>query len=107
MTKKEIGNYLKYLRLKNNYKQTDLAEMIGVSRGKLYRIESGQNYELGSLISILHIFGEQLYIAPEKGYTDHLINEVTRKLERKISEIVDKQLDNKLEITEDFIKQFI
>lgn len=84
MTREEIGKYIKYLRIKNNYTQDQLAERTGYSRTKIRRIENGGQYAISGLLDVLEVFKETLYIAPKEGYANHIISEAAIRLEQKI-----------------------
>jgi transcriptional regulator with XRE-family HTH domain len=85
MTKNEIGNYIKYLRKKNNYTQQQVADRSNIGRMTLCRLELGdRNTTLGTLLKILEVLNEELYIAPNDGYHNHLVQKIGSQIEQSI-----------------------
>lgn len=55
----QIGDMIKYLRIKNEYTQTELAEMLGIQLTTMQKYESGaiKNVKLETLQKLCQIFG--------------------------------------------------
>jgi len=50
---RQIGNYIKHLRLQQNKTQAQLADMAGLNRWTISQIENGESVTLNSFIQIL------------------------------------------------------
>ena len=50
---RQIGNYIKHVRLRQNKTQAQLADMAGLNRWTIGQIENGESITLTSLIQIL------------------------------------------------------
>ncbi|MCA1763694.1 MAG: helix-turn-helix domain-containing protein [Flavobacteriales bacterium] len=50
---KQIGQYIRHVRVKQNRTQAQLAEMAGLNRWTISQIENGESITLASLIQIL------------------------------------------------------
>jgi len=80
MHKKEIGKHIRYLRMKNKFRQEDVCRISGITRKTLSRIEAGDtNYTIDILIKILDIFNEGVFIShnditPNKTISDFIFS---------------------------------
>lgn len=84
MKKEEILKYIKYLRLKHNYTQQQLADKVGIERCNLSRLERGGNPTLDTLIKIITIFDEQIHISPKNAYHNHLVQKIGSEIKEFI-----------------------
>jgi transcriptional regulator with XRE-family HTH domain len=71
-----IGQTLKTLRLKKNYKQTYVAEQLLITQGYLSRIENDNNYPT---IEVLHKFAQFYKVNPPLEYT------ITEQFRKKLN----------------------
>lgn len=58
---KQIGRYIRHIRLQQNKTQAQLAEMAGLNRWTISQIENGESVTLMSLIQILRAL-DSLYV---------------------------------------------
>ncbi|MFC2097477.1 helix-turn-helix domain-containing protein [Bacteroidota bacterium] len=58
---KQIGSYIRHMRLQQNKTQAQLAEMAGLNRWTISQIENGESITLTSLIQILRAL-DSLYV---------------------------------------------
>ena len=58
---KQIGSYIKHVRLQQNKTQAQLAEMAGLNRWTISQIENGESITLSSLIQIMRAL-DSLYV---------------------------------------------
>ena len=68
---KQIGNYLRHVRLKQNKTQAQLAEMAGLNRWTISQIEKGESVTLTSLIRILRAM-DNLYLLEAFEFSDEI-----------------------------------
>ena len=54
--KKEIGHAIKFLRKRNKISQSELAELLDLSRITIQNLESGKNFTINTLLKVLQHF---------------------------------------------------
>lgn len=60
--RKSIGESIEHLMIENGYGKDRLQKESGVSKTIIYKILRGQNYEIISLIKIIHTLGASIFI---------------------------------------------
>ena len=80
MTKKDMASYIKYLRKKHNYTQQQLSNKLKIGRSTLVRIENEGNPTFETLLKVVEIFNEEIYICPKNTYHDKLVHEIGNKI---------------------------
>ena len=68
---KQIGSYIRHIRLQQNKTQAQLAEMAGLNRWTISQIENGDSITLTSLIQILRAL-DSLYVLKAFEVTDEI-----------------------------------
>lgn len=97
---KVFGNLLKDYRMKFGYKQSELAEKLGISEKYVSRIENGiGGVRKETLINFMNILG----ISPNIMYKDFITNPKIKK-EIKISEELTTLSEKKLDFLLELIK---
>jgi len=84
VNKNEIIKYIKYLRLSNGYTQQQLADILGLGRMTIVRIEQEGNPTLDTLLKILSHFNEQLNITPNDNSHNSLIRIIGNEIKESI-----------------------
>jgi transcriptional regulator with XRE-family HTH domain len=68
---KQVGRYIRHVRLRQNKTQAQLAEMAGLNRWTISQIENGESVSLGSLIQILRAL-DSLYVLKDFEVQDEI-----------------------------------
>lgn len=68
---KQIGSYIKHVRLQQNKTQAQLAETAGLNRWTISKIENGESVTLMSLIQILRAL-DNLYVLKAFEFSDQI-----------------------------------
>jgi transcriptional regulator with XRE-family HTH domain len=68
---KQIGSYIKHVRLQQNKTQAQLAETAGLNRWTISQIENGESITLMSLIQILRAL-DSLYVLKAFEFSDQI-----------------------------------
>ena len=82
---KQIGGYIKHIRLEQNKTQVELAKMAGLNRWTISQIENGESITLMSLIQILRAL-DCLYVLNTFEVVDEISPLEYAKLKKKKKE---------------------
>jgi transcriptional regulator with XRE-family HTH domain len=84
---KQMGSYIRHMRLQQNKTQAQLAEMAGLNRWTISQIENGESVTLMSLIQILRAL-DSLYVLNAFEFSDEISPLEYAKLKKKQKERV-------------------
>ena len=82
---KQIGSYIRHVRLQQNKTQAQLAEMAGLNRWTISQMENGESTTLTSLIKILRSL-DSLYVLNAFEVSDEISPLEYAKLKKKQKE---------------------
>jgi len=90
---KQIGSYIKHIRLQQNKTQAQLADMAGLNRWTISQIENGESITLSSFIQILRAL-DSLYVLNTFEVSDEISPLEYAKLKKKKKERVRNKITN-------------
>ena len=90
---KQIGSYIRHIRLQQNKTQAQLADMAGLNRWTISQIENGESITLTSLIQILRAL-DSLYVLNAFEVSDEISPLEYAKLKKQKKERVRNKTKN-------------
>ncbi len=98
MDKKKTGNLIKEARLKKNYTQSELGDLLGVSNKAVSRWENGDSFpDVGILENLAVVLDVRIQdiISGDKGiYDDSVVTEIVRTVKLQQKERIRKTIKN-------------
>lgn len=100
MDKKKTGNLIKEARLKKNYTQSELGDLLGVSNKAVSRWENGDSFPdvgiLENLAFVLDVRIQEIITGDKEIYNESVVTEIVRAVKLQQKEKMRKTIKNRL-----------